>query len=48
MKPNGRNSTVNYLAFDIESVADRHLVSKIRYPGENLGPEAAIGGIARN
>ncbi len=36
------DSTVSYLAFDIESVADGTLVSKIRYPGENLGPEAAI------
>lgn len=33
---------VSYLIFDIETVADGALVSKIRYPGENLGPEEAI------
>jgi len=31
-----------YLVFDIESVADGALVSRIRYPGENLDPAAAI------
>lgn len=36
------NSKVRYLVFDIESVADGQLVSKIRYPGENLSPEDAI------
>src|SRR6185295_2737072 len=34
--------TVTYLAFDIESVADGDLVSKIRYPGEGLKPDAAV------
>jgi predicted PolB exonuclease-like 3'-5' exonuclease len=36
------DATVNYLAFDIESVADGELVSKIRYPGEGLDSQAAI------
>ncbi|MBI3839590.1 MAG: 3'-5' exonuclease [Planctomycetia bacterium] len=36
------DSTVSYLAFDIESVADGELVSKIRYPGEGLESQAAI------
>ncbi|MFM8539409.1 MAG: 3'-5' exonuclease [Planctomycetaceae bacterium] len=31
-----------YLVFDIESVADGPLVSRLRYPGENLPPETAI------
>jgi hypothetical protein len=34
--------TVNYLIFDIETVADGTLVSKVRYPGEGLEPRAAI------
>ncbi|MGV3606278.1 MAG: 3'-5' exonuclease [Planctomycetaceae bacterium] len=33
---------VRYLAFDIESVADGALVSKLRYPNENLSPEDAV------
>ena len=32
-----------YFVFDVESVADGHLVSKLRYPGENLDPAEAIG-----
>jgi 3'-5' exonuclease len=36
-------SSVSYLAFDIETVADGQLVSRIRYPGENLPPEVAVG-----
>ncbi len=36
------DTTVSYLAFDIETVADGALVSKIRYPGENLEPQAAV------
>ncbi len=36
------DATVSYLAFDIESVADGQLISKIRYPGEGLEPDAAI------
>jgi predicted PolB exonuclease-like 3'-5' exonuclease len=35
-------SAVKFLVFDIESVADGDLVSKIRYPGEGLAPEEAI------
>ena len=33
---------VKFLVFDVESVADGQLVSKIRFPGESLGPQAAI------
>jgi len=33
---------VRFLVFDIESVADGRLVSKLKYPGENLAPEDAI------
>src|SRR5262245_11039485 len=36
------DTTVNYLAFDIETVADGQLVSRIRYPGEKLSPKAAV------
>lgn len=36
------STDVRYFVFDIESTADGHLVSKIRYPGEGLGPEEAI------
>jgi predicted PolB exonuclease-like 3'-5' exonuclease len=31
-----------YLVFDIESVADGTLVSRLRYPADNLSPEKAI------
>lgn len=34
--------TVRYLVFDTESVADGELVSKLRYPGQGLAPEAAV------
>jgi predicted PolB exonuclease-like 3'-5' exonuclease len=36
------DTTVRYLAFDIESVADGELIAKIRYPGEKLEPKTAI------
>ena len=36
------DATVSFLAFDIESVADGQLISRIRYPGEGLEPDAAI------
>jgi hypothetical protein len=36
------DTTVVYLAFDIESVADGELVSRIRYPGEKLSATAAV------
>lgn len=35
------DATVSYLAFDIESVTDGALVSRIRYPGEKLTPQQA-------
>ena len=34
--------TVQYLVFDVESVADGDLVAKLRYPGESLAPNQAI------
>ena len=33
---------VAYLVFDVESSADAALVSKLRYPGEDLTPQAAV------
>ena len=36
------NNPVRYLVFDVESVADGRLVSKLRYPRESLDPAAAI------
>lgn len=33
---------VSYFVFDVESVADGVLVSRLRYPGENLDPITAI------
>ena len=33
---------VSYLVFDIESVADGNLVSRLRYPGESLDPKEAV------
>jgi 3'-5' exonuclease len=36
------SSQVRYLVFDIESVADGKLVSKIRFPGEDLSPTEAV------
>ena len=33
---------VRYLVFDVESVADGELVSKIRFPSEGLSPADAI------
>jgi len=35
-------SDTKYFVFDIESVADGALVSRLRYPGEDLSPEKAI------
>jgi predicted PolB exonuclease-like 3'-5' exonuclease len=35
-------NNVKFLVFDVESVADGNLVSKIRFPGESLGPQEAI------
>ncbi len=31
-----------YFVFDIESMADGDLVSRLRYPGESLAPQEAI------
>jgi predicted PolB exonuclease-like 3'-5' exonuclease len=36
------SSDTKYFVFDIESVADGPLVSRLRYPGEGLEPAAAI------
>ena len=33
---------VRYLVFDVESVADGPLVSKLRYPGEDVAPAEAV------
>jgi 3'-5' exonuclease len=35
-------TSVRYLVFDVESVADGALVSRLRYPGENMEPDEAI------
>lgn len=35
-------SSVAYILFDVESVADGQLVSKVRYPGDGLSPSEAI------
>ena len=37
-----RNPKVEYLIFDIETIADGDLVAKIRFPNEGLLPEEAI------
>jgi predicted PolB exonuclease-like 3'-5' exonuclease len=36
------SSRVRFLVFDVESIADADLVSKIRYPGEALAPRDAL------
>ena len=35
-------SHIRYLVFDVESVADGQLVSKVRFPGKELTPSEAI------
>lgn len=35
-------TAVRYLVFDVESVADGAMVSRIQYPGEGLSPGEAI------
>jgi len=35
-------SPVSYLVFDVEAVADGDLISRVRYPGEELSPQAAV------
>lgn len=36
------DATVSYLVFDVESVADGELVSRIRYPGQGLAAAEAV------
>lgn len=36
------SAAVRYLVFDVESVADPELVTKLRYPGESLEPAEAV------
>jgi 3'-5' exonuclease len=36
------SASTAFLVFDTESVPDGHLLAKVKYPGENLTPEAAI------
>ena len=36
------SETFRYLVFDIESIADGQLISKVRYPNENFDPAQAI------
>jgi len=36
------NRPVEYLVFDVESVADPELVARLRYPGEGIGPAEAV------
>jgi 3'-5' exonuclease len=36
------NQAVRYLVFDVESVADGALVSRLRYPGQSLDPVEAV------
>lgn len=35
-------SQVEYLVFDVEAIADGDLISRVRYPGEELSPEEAL------
>ena len=42
MTNSDRKSQVSYLIFDIETIADRELVAKIRYPNEELTPAEAL------
>ena len=36
------SAKVRYLVFDIESIADGELISKVKYPGDNFSAEEAI------
>lgn len=38
----GNSPAVRYLVFDVESVADGSLVSRLRYPGQGLAPADAV------
>ena len=42
MTNSDRKSQVSNLIFDIETIADRELVAKIRYPNEELTPAEAL------
>ena len=33
---------VSYLVFDVEAIADGDLISRVRYPGEELSPADAL------
>ena len=35
------SDNVKYLVFDVEAVADGDLISRVRYPSENLPPDQA-------
>ena len=37
------NGNIRYLVFDVESIADGNLISKIKYPDKNLSAAEAIG-----
>src|SRR5262245_2279882 len=37
-----KTPSVRYLVFDVESAADPELVARIRHPGENIDPIAAV------
>ena len=37
-----KTGDVRYLVFDIESISDGALISQIKYPGDDLTPEAAV------
>ena len=39
---NERQESVAYLIFDVETVADGELISKVRFPDEQLSPAEAI------
>lgn len=42
MPADDRKATPAYLIFDIEAIADGELVSRIRYPGQNLSADDAV------
>jgi len=39
---NAPQDRVSYLVFDVETVADGNLISRVRYPKEDLTAQAAI------
>ena len=42
MSSSDRKSQVSYFIFDIETIADGDLVSKVRYPNESLTADEAL------